>query len=228
MEGAKALADDPIARKARIVVVPEFTDLEVGLGEKGLVQFALVTRGEPAHAARPHRGQNAILDALRLVQPLGKLVPADDAEAEREITVNVGQVQGGVKVNVVPDRCRVEVDVRYPPGMSEEEAKERIFALLDEVGLPYETEPIHAVPPVETPPGHAEVEAFLAAAQAKGGRVMTYASDAARLVDLDVPVVLYGPGELETPHRPDEWVDPAKVQRAAEVYRRVLVARREG
>lgn len=225
MEGAEALADHPLLDEVEAVVLPEFTDLEVGLGEKGLWQFALSTTGEAAHAATPHRGESAILAMAHLVERLDAYAPTNDAEAETQVTVNVGTIEGGLKVNVVPAACRAEVDVRYPPGRSLDEVREEILDLLGRAGIAFDVEEIHALPPVETPTDHPEVDAFLRAAGRDDGRLMTFATDAARLASLDVPVIIYGPGELETPHKPDEWVDLAKVDRAAETFRRYVAER---
>lgn len=225
MHGAEALADHPAVQGAKIMVLPEFTDLEVGLGEKGLYQFTVTTTGTPAHGSMPHQGESAILDMIQLLEPLRGFLPLDDAEAAKSTTVNVGRIQGGLKVNVVPDRCLAEVDVRYPPGTTDDEVRQRIADVLDDTGVDYHTEEIHALPPVDAPEDHPEVQKFLEAAERGGGRHMTYASDAGRLADLGIPAILYGPGEMDTPHKPDEWVDLGKVQRAADTFRRFLEGR---
>ena len=38
------------------------------------------------------------------------------ADVAERPTVNIGVVQGGVKVNMLPGECRIEADLRSPPG----------------------------------------------------------------------------------------------------------------
>ncbi len=64
-------------------------------------------QGVAAHAGiRPQDGRNAIVAAARAIaaMPLGRL--------DEETTANVGTIAGGTGINVVPERCRVEAEVR--------------------------------------------------------------------------------------------------------------------
>ncbi len=81
----------------------------------GSGSFTIVVRGRSAHAGRdPQAGRNAIHAMAGLI---GKLA----ALASDQVTVNVGHVQGGGAVNVVPDLaiCRFNVRVRTPPQQRE-------------------------------------------------------------------------------------------------------------
>ncbi len=64
-------------------------------------------RGRAAHAGvRPEAGRSAIAAAAKAIaaMPLGRL--------DAETTANVGMISGGTAINVVPERCRVEAEVR--------------------------------------------------------------------------------------------------------------------
>jgi len=68
-------------------------------------------RGRAAHAGvRPEAGRSAIVAAARAIAAmrLGRLDP--------ETTANVGTIQGGTAINVVPERCRIEGEVRSVDG----------------------------------------------------------------------------------------------------------------
>jgi tripeptide aminopeptidase len=63
--------------------------------------------GLAAHAGiRPQDGRSAIAAAARAIaaMPLGRL--------DAETTANVGRIAGGTGINVVPERCTVEAEVR--------------------------------------------------------------------------------------------------------------------
>jgi glutamate carboxypeptidase len=90
---------------------------EPAIGEADLVSerggsgsFTVVTHGRSAHAGRdPQAGRNAIHAMAEMIVNLNRLT----SEA---ITINVGKVEGGGPVNVVPDLaiCRFNVRVRTP------------------------------------------------------------------------------------------------------------------
>lgn len=100
-----------IAKRARRAWV-----LEPSLGpeghlktaRKGVGHFTVVVRGRAAHAGlEPERGVNAIVAMASLI---GELHALNDPA--RGTTVNVGEVSGGTRRNVIPAEARIEVDAR--------------------------------------------------------------------------------------------------------------------
>jgi tripeptide aminopeptidase len=70
-------------------------------------QIVAVFHGRAAHAGiRPEEGRSAVAAAARAIADmhLGRL--------DEETTANVGTIAGGTATNVVPERCRVEAEVR--------------------------------------------------------------------------------------------------------------------
>jgi tripeptide aminopeptidase len=80
-------------------------------------------RGVAAHAGlRPESGRSAIAAAAKGIAAM-RLGRLDD-----ETTANVGVIQGGTATNVVPERCRVEAEVR---SVSEERVEAALTAMID-------------------------------------------------------------------------------------------------
>jgi tripeptide aminopeptidase len=80
-------------------------------------------RGAAAHAGlRPEDGRSAILAAARGIaaMSLGRL--------DSETTANVGVISGGTATNVVPERCRVEAEVR---SLSEQRVEAELTHMID-------------------------------------------------------------------------------------------------
>jgi tripeptide aminopeptidase len=80
---------------------------EIVLAAPTLHRMVAEFRGHAAHAGvRPEDGRSAIAAAARAIAAmrLGRLDP--------ETTANVGTIEGGTAINVVPERCRVEAEVR--------------------------------------------------------------------------------------------------------------------
>jgi len=75
---------------------------------KGIADLEVVVHGRAAHAGiEPEKGRHAILEAARLVRDLQDLNGRWPG-----VTFNVGTIRGGTRPNVIPERCRLEVEVR--------------------------------------------------------------------------------------------------------------------
>jgi glutamate carboxypeptidase len=86
---------------------------------KGILDARLTVIGRAAHAGvEPEKGRNAIVEAARVVRELTALNGRWEG-----VTVNVGVIAGGTRPNVVPERCRLEVDVRARGRSALEEAE---------------------------------------------------------------------------------------------------------
>lgn len=100
-----------IARQANRVLIPEPSTGPAGrlkTTRKGVGVYQIRVLGRAAHAGvEPEAGRSAILEAARIIQKLHSF-----NSTSRGISVNVGVVQGGTCVNVVPASCSAQVDVR--------------------------------------------------------------------------------------------------------------------
>jgi glutamate carboxypeptidase len=92
-----------------LVFEPSLPDGNLVGARKGSGNFTVTVRGKAAHAGRdPHLGRNAIVAMAGFIEGLASL-----ADPGGGITTNVGYVEGGGPVNVVPDLaiCRFNVRV---------------------------------------------------------------------------------------------------------------------
>ena len=139
----------------------------------------------------------------------------------------MGRIEGGTVVNLTPDRCEAEIDVRTLPGMDPEAIENNLLSCL---GQDLEIERIDYKPPVETPADHPfaricfeTVTAGQGSPAVPGGA--SYYSDAAVLAPaFNLPMVIIGPGRLGMSGQTDEHVMTADVIRAAGLYRRIALA----
>ena len=132
-------------------------------------------------------------------------------DACRRITTNIGLIKGGTKVNVVPEACEAEVDVRVPLGTSTGDILSRVEHLLSGLGEHVSVEPLSRVEPSFTSSSEAICRALDRAVQEIIGRRPTHAlmpatTDAHHLRPAGIPTVVYGPGLLHLAHAYDEYV----------------------
>lgn len=99
------------AKKSKVVLVTEPPVAGTGAlktGRKGTARYFIEIKGKSAHAGNDHEdGINAIEEAAHVILYLQSLT-----DYYKGTTINVGQVKGGGKLNVVPDTASIGVNVR--------------------------------------------------------------------------------------------------------------------
>lgn len=233
--GAKALAAAGTLSPSALLI-SEPTDLAVAVAEKGALWLEVSTAGRMAHGSAPHEGLNAILPMARLVSALGTLpLPAGGHPLLGRSTLNVATIRGGVKTNIVPDRCVLTLDIRTLPGQDHGAILDAVRALLAEAlrGEPGTTGQVRALndmPPVETPAADPfvacvrEVAADLLGEARPPGGVAYYTDGAILAPTFKVPLVICGPGEPSCLHQTDEWVRLPRLAEATRLYAEVAAA----
>jgi glutamate carboxypeptidase len=178
---------------------------------KGVTDFRIEIRGRAAHAGvEPERGRSAILQAAHTTVALHELNGTWPG-----VTVNVGVVGGGIRPNVIAERCEMQVDVRAPTAASFREA---VAAVQTQVRRQYvpdveiELTALSGFPPMEKTEATAGlVERARAIAGELGFELKDAAtggaSDANPVAGLGVPT-LDGLGPIGgADHAPGEWLD---------------------
>src|SRR5580658_4006183 len=126
MQGAMALSKTLPLRRAKAVVVGEPTGLRVAYAEKGVLDLAIETRGKAAHGAMPHLGENAIGKMMRILRGLESFKGRIAHPELGSVTMNLGTLHGGSRLNVVPNKATSEVDIRFPPPYTPEQLYQEV------------------------------------------------------------------------------------------------------
>jgi succinyl-diaminopimelate desuccinylase len=206
----------PQLTDAALAIVLEPTDLEVQLGCMGGLHAHVTVPGRAAHSARPWHGVNALTAAAPLLAALGVRGPVDrrvDGLAFRDVLTATGAWTDNAR-NVVPDRFTVNVNFRFAPDRTLDEAEAELRTLLlDLGGSDLRVDVIDRAAPAPPHRGHPYVRAMVAAA---GGRVAAKQAwtDVARLAAAGVPALNYGPGLTGQAHQAGEYVPIANLERA--------------
>ncbi|MCW2926630.1 MAG: family metallopeptidase [Thermoleophilia bacterium] len=112
------------------VVCGEPTDLHVGIQAKGVLDVRIEVEGRGAHGATPWLGVNAIERAMDIFDRL-KLLPfaQESSRFYDRPSINLGRISGGDRINQVPERCVLDVDIRYLPEQPVERVREELMSL---------------------------------------------------------------------------------------------------
>jgi succinyl-diaminopimelate desuccinylase len=199
-------------------ITGEPTDLQIGVEAKGVLALRLEVSGVAAHGATPWLGDNAVLKAHDVFRSIESLPFArHSSELFDRPSINLGRIIGGDALNKVPDRCAIDVDIRYLPDQDPAAVLEQVRGLPDTEATPLFTRP----PAVVDRRSPFVVGLREAVSAHHGGESMSVgrdgASDAVSFLRAGVPAVEFGPvGEGH--HGPAEWVSISSL----ETYRQTL------
>ncbi len=223
--------------EASAAVVAEPTEMRVAIASKGCVRFRITTRGKSAHSSEPRLGANAIEHMARVIDTLAEYAKRIQTMSHPLVgppTLNVGLIEGGTQVNVVPEFCWIEIDRRLVPGEQGPATLVNISRELEGLRATDHNFEVVVGPavlqdwPLETPsksPIALQTSQALKDAGLDPKPVgVPFGSDASKLSMAGVPSIVMGPGSIAQAHTEDEFVDLDQVEMAFEVYRRLMTS----
>jgi len=140
-------------------------------------------------------------------------------------TMNVGTVEGGSGVNLVPDLAKIGVDIRTVPGTDHKVLLSRLKALLEDAELQVFADSNA----VWTEPNEEWVQRVFGLCkpilgEAPEARTMPYMTDAAnlRMVYAGAPTLVLGPGEAAMAHQTDEYCNVERIRQSVAIYEAII------
>jgi len=239
--GVRTLIDllDGAPVRPAMCIVGEPTAMQVATGHKGKVALRSTCTGREGHSALAPMALNAIHLACDLVAEI-RALQADLAERGARdgdydvpyTTLHVGKIGGGTALNIVPNRCTLDWEIR---NIVEDDAA-ALLARIDAAARRIEaaarahapeaaivTEQVFAYPGLGTPPG-ADVVAFVKALTGVNGTIKVAFGTEGGLFSqrLGIPTVVCGPGSMAQGHKPDEYVTRAQLDLCDAMLDRLL------
>ncbi|HEX6928815.1 MAG TPA: acetylornithine deacetylase, partial [Gammaproteobacteria bacterium] len=215
MCGGKALvhAGQPRARHA---VIGEPTGLRPVRAHKGILFEAIRVHGAAGHSSNPALGHNALEGMHKVMQALmdfrGELMrdwhnPIFDVP---QPTLNFGHLHGGDTPNRICAEAELHIDLRTLPGMAlpdfRRKLHQRVTDALEKTPFSVSFTPLFdGVDALETAAEAPLVRALEAMTGHPAGAV-AFSTEGPYLRELDMDVVVYGPGDIDQAHQPEERV----------------------
>ncbi|QIG46041.1 succinyl-diaminopimelate desuccinylase [Nocardioides anomalus] len=201
---------DPGLMAADFAILMEPSNAEVEAGCQGTLRAEVRATGERAHSARAWKGVNAIhqaapiLDRLTAYEPRRPVIDG----LEYHEGLNAVGIRGGVAGNVLPDECVVEVNYRFAPDRSEDEAQRFVREFFSGYEVAIVDSAPGALPGLDLPAARAFITAVGREVNPKFGW-----TDVARFTALGIPAVNFGPGDPMFAHKQDEHVPVEHIER---------------
>ena len=231
------------------VVIAEPTGMDlIDIGQKGALWMRITVYGKPIHGSlSPYAGESAVLKAADLMKELlsitelkpeigedvkaiieGSKRIAEELSGIKGIgrildhpTINFGMIRGGTKINIVPEKCEIDVDIRVPVGMTSDEAAEYVEKIVSKYGGEVSyfargnanyTQPSSEIVEI----AKSNVKRILGV---EPKLFVQWASSDARFYrGKGVPTIHYGPAEVKVIHGYNEMVRAEDVVKACKGY----------
>ena len=198
----RILPENPWLQDAAVAIVMEPTDLNVEMGCNGILNVEVRVPGVAAHAARPWMGRNAVGEGAAWLAEITRfpVTPKTIQGLEYRETLQVTTLHAGRTRNVVPDEMVVNLNHRFTPDTTVEQAIANVRRLVPEAfGFAVVDQAAPGLVALDQP----IVAEFVRRAGAKVGGKQGW-TDVARFTSAGIPAFNYGPGLAELCHRADE------------------------
>ncbi len=210
---------------SKFAIIPDGGDnFRIINREKGALHFRVWAKGKAAHGSRVWDGVNAIDLIIDFYNDLSLIFPAEPCGIPDHWhnTINIGKIQGGTKVNIVPDYCEAHIDIRFVEPWTVESMKKQVEASLTKFpGLEYEVMSYGEA--IYVPEDNPYLKDYREVATQVLGREVEFdkehgATDGRFFAEKGIPVIITNAigGGI---HSPDEWVDVESLETLKKIFR---------
>ncbi len=207
-------------------VICEPTDMrEIRLGHRGNFNAQIVSRGKSGHGSEPHEVKDqAIFQTLKIIEALNKLEKIWQKKYQDEVlgmpSIAITSINGGefISPNKFPDNCSITIDVRTTKKLDKV-----AFGLIKSCVEKYGADIKVIYNPA--PPGYTDPRSKIALAGKKLigkiaiGKIST---DLCFFSELGIPGIILGPGSQDSIHKPNEYCEISKLEKALSIYEKII------
>lgn len=205
-----------------LAICLEPSDNRLQLGCMGSLHASVTFEGRTAHSARPWEGENAITKSADFLAELGRREPKEvelDGILFKEV-MSPTLASGGRSRNIVPDRFELNINYRFAPGKTPEQALVELEAFVAGRAQVKAFD----LSPAGRPHRHHPLVAKLAAAGVRAVERKQAWTDVARFDQIGVPAVNFGPGLNAQAHQPNEYTTLSLLSEGYEIFERFFAS----
>ena len=221
-------------------IVGEPTEMRVINGHKGKVAYQVCVDGQECHSALAVTdGVNAVeyaADLIVFIKSLqGKIADNGPFDPDYDVaytTLNTGPISGGRALNIIPDLCEFEFEIRNIPDDDPQAYIDKITDFADTALKPlmrktgrnsdirfFETA---SYPGLYTHPD-SEVVSFAKSLTAETDTArINFGTEGGLFHDINIPTVICGPGSINQAHKPDEFITFEQILRCEKFMKNLI------
>jgi len=189
-----------------------------------VLRVRITTTGRSAHGSSPQEGVNAIYRMMPLLSQIQGDFSRRLALREHDLlgnaTVNLGSIDGGGEINIVPDRCAIGLDIRTHDRCKAALVLRWLNAAIARNARGAHMEIIRNQPAFITDRGGEWARIVRRAA--RGWATADWYCDANIFSGFGIPAVAFGPGSIEQAHTSDEFISERNLELGARAFLQLL------
>jgi len=218
--------------KPAMCIIGEPTNMQPIYGHKGKVAMRCNVKGHACHSAYAPEGVNAIEYAAKLINKLTELAEPLKADLDERFeppysTLQTGVIKGGAALNIVPESCQFDIEMRYLPDTNSKNTFNALQDYAEQTLQPamqainadssIEFESLAEYPPLLTDP-QSEFAQWLAKWSGSDNfGTVAFGTEGGLFDQAGVASLVCGPGSMEQGHKPDEFVSIDQLQRCTKL-----------
>ena len=229
------LAAQPV--KPELCLVGEPTSMRPVNGHKGKVALRCQVKGKECHSAYTPQGVNAIQYAARLIHFIleqeKQLREKGDLRFDPPFsTLHVGTISGGEALNIVPNFCQFDMELRYLPQQSPNEvvdglktyAQHQLVPAMREMSadcdISFKT--LAAYPGLYLDEMTPWLQQLLAWTDSSTAHTVSFGTEGGLYQASGITSIICGPGSMAQGHKPDEYIEKDQLRQCLKLLERII------
>lgn len=221
--GVRSLVDYLQASRERpaLCIIGEPTEMRPVYGHKGKLAMRCTVQGHACHSAYAPEGVNAIEYAARLINKLSELGETlahkqDSRFSPPYSTLQVGTIHGGAALNIVPEACQFDFEIRHLPDTQVDTLVGELRQYADEQLLPamkhraqdsdIRLQSLSRYPGLLTDPQSEFAQWLTQWSGSDAFSTVPFGTEGGLFDRAGIATLICGPGSMSQGHRPDEFV----------------------
>ncbi|EJL93184.1 acetylornithine deacetylase [Pantoea sp. GM01] len=220
------------SEKPALCIIGEPTEMQPVYGHKGKVAMRCQIHGRACHSAYAPDGVNAIEFAAKMINHLNEsrahLALQKDTRFDPPFsTLQIGVIQGGSALNIVPQYCQFDFEIRHLPdinidGVLDEAQRYAQQHLLPSMRGVAEESAIHFTPLSRYPGLLTDPQSQFAQwlSQWSGCNqfsTVAFGTEGGLFDEAGIATMICGPGSMEQGHKPDEFVAVEQIDKCIQM-----------
>jgi succinyl-diaminopimelate desuccinylase len=230
IEGMKHMAENNIF-KGTLAMSADTTNMCLQGWFKGRTIYEIQTKGKTAHPSNPSKGINAINSMVDLIHMINRRgFKHEKHDLLGGCTVTFGSIQGGKDIKSIPEDCKALLEVRTVPGQTGEQVKDKITDYIKELKKANKTfkanvkinvgkDPLEVSTKLPLIKKIQKLSKNAIGRKLRLGKAGIGGGDIYFLwKNMGIPVLNFGPGDVELAHSPNEYVEIQKLVDVSKCY----------
>lgn len=225
-----------IKPKPAFCIVGEPTEMKLVNQHKGKKNFEVSFNGLESHSSLINEGVNAIQYCSKFIQFLEAKQKLIEKKKDLNFypsftTINVGKISGGTAVNIIPNNCKIEFEIRDTPKFNTEkfvnQIKDYLLILEGEMKsfnkkCSISLSEQNNFPPLITNHNSNIISLCLEKLRTNSVNTVSFGTEAGIFNQIGFQTIVCGPGSIKQAHKPDEYIEIVQLKKCEDFLTKVI------